>query len=281
MPAILMHCNYYEGRLPTLFDKAKYFGYDGVELRGSHLDLTTAAYVALIKGEMDRTGLTNVVVACPCDLNNPSADERAVAVGKASDLLRQSAAIGVRLFNTMAGSMVAKGVPYSDFHLNGSGCATWEQWAWAVEGYQALGAVAEELGVRLAFETHNGYIHDLAKPCAEFIKRIGSPAIGANLDMGNIVLNINGEPLVEAIEILGDRVYYNHLKNIYKPSTGGYIVCALPDGVIDNRVWLQELQRRGNSNPICLEEPRQGDRDYFAKQDIDYIRSILSDLGWS
>ena len=46
-------------------------GYDGVELRGSHLDLSTAQYMAVIKGEMDRTGLTNVVVACPCDLNNP------------------------------------------------------------------------------------------------------------------------------------------------------------------------------------------------------------------
>jgi sugar phosphate isomerase/epimerase len=281
MPAILMHCNYYEAQLPTLFDKAKLFGYDGVELRGSHKDLSTTEYISVIKAEMDRTGLTNVVVACPCDLNNPDAGERAAEVEKSIDLLKQSAAIGVRLFNTMAGSMVAKGIPYSDFHLNGSGCATWEQWAWAVEGYQALGAAAEGLGVKLAFETHNGYIHDLARPCAEFLRRIGSPAVGANLDMGNIVLNINGEPLVDAIEILGDKLYYNHLKNIYKPSTGGYIVCALPDGVIDNRVWLQELQKRGNSNPICLEEPRQGDRDYFAKQDIDYIRSILSDLGWA
>ncbi|MGE5530818.1 MAG: sugar phosphate isomerase/epimerase family protein, partial [Bacteroidota bacterium] len=281
MPAILMHCNYYEKQIPTLFDKAKFFGYDGVELRGSHEDLSTAQYVAFIKEQMDRTGLTNVVVACPCNLNNADADARAAEVEKASDLLRQAAGIGVNLFNTMAGSMVAQGVPYSEFHLNGSGCATWEQWAWAVEGYQALGAVASELGVKMAFETHNGYIHDLAKPCAEFLRRINSPAIGANLDMGNIVLNIKGEPLLVAIETLGDKLYYNHLKNIYKPSTGGYIVCALPDGVIDNRVWLRELQKAGNESPICLEEPRLGDRDYFAKQDIDYIRSILSDLAWS
>ena len=281
MPAILMHCNYYEAQLPTLFDKAKFFGYDGVELRGSHQDLSTAEYMAVVKGEMDRTGLANVVVACPCNLNNPCANERAAEVEKSIDLLKQAAGIGVLLFNTMAGSMVAQGVPYSDFHLNGSGCATWEQWAWAVEGYQALGAAGEELGVKLAFETHNGYIHDLAKPCAEFLQRIGSPAVGANLDMGNIVLNINGEPLVDAISILGGKLYYNHLKNIFKPSTGGYIVCGLPDGVIDNRVWLGELHKNGNESPICLEEPRLGDRDYFARQDIEYIRSILSDLGWN
>ncbi|MEI6502788.1 MAG: hypothetical protein WCP21_17400, partial [Armatimonadota bacterium] len=100
MPAILMHCNYYEAQLPTLFDKAKFFGYDGVELRGSHLDLSTAQYMAVIKGEMDRTGLTNVVVACPCDLNNPCADARAAEVEKSIDLLQQAAGIGVQVFNT-------------------------------------------------------------------------------------------------------------------------------------------------------------------------------------
>jgi sugar phosphate isomerase/epimerase len=276
-----MHINYFETgyTLATLFDKAKFYGYDGVELRGTREGLTPAKYVAAVKKEMARTGLS-VVMACPCDLNNPVAAERAAEVEKSVDLLRRAAAIGVRLFNTMAGSMVAAGVPYSDFHRNGSGCATWEQWAWAVAGYQQLGAVAEELDVKLAFETHNGYIHDLAKPTAEFLKQINSPAVGANLDMGNIVLNNNGESLKDALAILGDKVYYNHLKNIFKPSMGGYIVCGLKDGVIDNRVWAQTLKDTGNPSPICLEAPRQGDRDLFAKEDIEYFRWILEGIGW-
>jgi len=180
----------------------------------------------------------------------------------------------------MAGPLVVQGIPYSEFHQHGSGAATWEQWAWAVEGYQQLGAVAEELGVRMAFETHNGYIHDLAKPTAEFLRRIGSPALGANLDMGNIVLNSNGEPLQDALSILGNNIYYNHLKNIFKPSTGGYIVCGLADGVIDNRVWAQGLKDMGNDSPICLEAPRQGDRDFFAQDDIEYFRWVLEGIGW-
>jgi len=282
VPQVLMHINYFERSytLATLFDKAKFYGYDGVELRGTAEGLTPARYIAQVKKEMARTGLA-VTMACPCNLNNPDADARAAEVEKSTDLLRRASAIGIKLFNTMAGSMVAAGVPYSEFHLNGSGCATWEQWAWAVEGFQQLGAVAEELGVKMAFETHNGYIHDLAKPTAEFLKRIGSPAIGANLDMGNIVLNKNGEPLTEALSVLGDRVYYNHLKNIFKPSTGGYIVCGLSDGVIDNRVWAQTLKDAGNDSPFCLEAPRQGDRDLFAKQDIEYFRWVLEGLGWS
>lgn len=283
MPDILMHINYFERpyTLSTLFDKAKFYGYDGVELRGKADGLSTSEYLAAVKAEMDRTGTTSVVIACPCNLNNPDADARAAEVEWASDLLRQSAAIGVKLFNTMAGPMLAEGTAYSEFHLNGSGCATWQQWAWAVEGYKQLGAVAEELGVRMAFETHNCYIHDLAKPTAEFLRRIDSPAIGANLDMGNIVLNKNGEPLTEALTVLDDKIYYNHLKNVFKPSVGGYVICGLPHGVIDNRVWAKFLMEKGNNSPICLEAPRQGDRDFFAKEDIEYFRWVLEGIGWS
>jgi len=283
MPDIIMHVNYFESgyTLGELFTKARLYGYDGVELRGFRAETSTAEYVAEIAREWRRSGLRHVLMACPCDLNNPDAAYRAAQVEKCGDLLRQAAGIGVRLCNAMAGTMVAAGVPYAEYHRNGSGCATAEQWAWAVEGFQQLGAVAEELGVRMAFETHNGYIHDLAKPTAEFLRRIGSPAIGANLDMGNIVLNKNGEPLRDALSILGDKIYYNHLKNILKPSTGGYIVCGLADGVIDNRVWAQTLKDTGNNSPICLEAPRQGDREFFAKADIEYFRWVLEGIGWA
>lgn len=283
MPAVIMHINYFESGFSfgALFDKAKFYGYDGVELRGAHQDMATGDYVALVKQEMDRTGIGEVIMACPCNLNNPDAGERAAEVEKSSDLLRQAAGIGVRLFNTMAGPLTVPGVPYTEFERHGSGAATWEQWAWAVEGFQQLGQVAGELGVKLAFETHNGYIHDLARPTAEFLQRIGSPAIGANLDMGNIVLNKHGEPVLGAIAALGEKIYYNHLKNILKPSTGGYIVCGLADGVIDNRIWMQALKERGYSGPVCLEAPRAGDRDFFAKDDIEYFRWLLEGIGWA
>lgn len=283
MPQIIMHVNYYEAgyTLGELFDKAIHFGYDGVELRGFRPDTSTADYVAMIAAEWQRTGLQTVTMACPCDLNNPDAAYREAEVAKCSDLLRQAAGIGVHTCNAMAGTMVAAGIPYSDFHLNGSGCATEEQWDWAVAGYQQLGAVAEGLGMKLAFETHNGYIHDLATPTAEFLRRIGSPAVGANLDMGNIVLNQNGESVEKAIEILGAGVFYLHLKNLYLPSTGGYIVCPMSDGVIDNRVMLRLLQAQGYTGLICLEEPRRGDRDHFARTDIEYIRGVLQDLNWA
>ena len=282
MPAVIMHINYFERgySLGTLFDKARFYGYDGVELRGARDGLSPAEYVAEVKQEMDRTGLSNVIMACPTNLNNPDPAERSAAVEKSAELLRLAAGIGVRLFNTMAGPLLLKDVPYTEFHRHGSGAATWEQWAWGVEGFQQLGAIASELGVKMAFETHNGYIHDLAKPTAEFLRRINSPAIGANLDMGNIVLNSNGESVSDAVAALGDKIYYNHLKNVFKPSVGGYVICGLADGVIDNRIWMQALKDMGYEGPICLEAPRQGDRDFFAKDDIEYFRWLLDGIGW-
>jgi sugar phosphate isomerase/epimerase len=283
MPQLIMHVNYFESGydLSVLFDKACQYGYDGVELRGFKPDLSTADYLKAVKTEWDRTGLATVIMACPCNLNQPEASDRAAEIEKCSDLLRQAAAIGVNLCNAMAGPMLAEGIPYYEFHRHGSGVATWEQWAWGVEGFQQLGAVAEEVGMRLAFETHNGYIHDLARPTAEFVRRINSPAVGANLDLGNIVLNSQGEGVAEACEALAGCLYYTHLKNIFKPSQGGYVICGLADGVIDNRLFMRCLQAQGYEAPLCLEAPRQGDRDFFAKEDIAYLRSVLADLGWS
>lgn len=282
MPAVIMHVNYFETgyTLAELFDKARLHGYDGVELRGFRKDTDTAEYVAEVRREWTRTGLHHVLMACPCDLNNADAGYREAEVEKCSDLLRQAAAIGVRTCNAMAGTLLGEGCKYGEFDRNGSAAASDDQWAWAVEGYQALGAVAEELGMKLAFETHNCYLHDLAIPTAEFLRRIGSPAVGANLDMGNIVLNSRGESVPAAIEVLGDRIFYLHLKNLYLSPGGGYVVCPLSDGVIDNRLMLRLLQAQGFSGPICLEAPRGGDRDHFARTDIEYVRGVLRDLAW-
>lgn len=283
MPPILMHINYFEHgyNLATLFDKAIHYGYDGVELRGNRGELSTEEYIAEVATEIQRTNITHVTMACPTNLNNPDPAEREAAVAKSADLLRRAAAIGVRVFNTMAGPMLNPDYPYTDFHKQGSGYADWQQWQWAVDGYRDLCRVAEELDVILAFETHNGYIHDLAKPTAELLRRIDSPAIGANLDMGNIVLNSDGESADDAVDILGDKIYYLHLKNMFKISgQPGFIPCPLSDGCIDNRSWMRRMRQIGYKGLICLEAPRQGDRDQFARQDIEYFRGLLADICW-
>jgi sugar phosphate isomerase/epimerase len=283
MPDIIMHVNYFEAGYPlaTLFDKAKFYGYQGVELRGFRADTTTPDYLKEVKAEWDRTGLPHVILACPAELNNPSTEARAASVDKCCDLLRQAAGIGVKLFNCFTGSLLAEGAAYTDFDKNGSAAATEDTWQWAVEAYQQIGSVAGEVGLKMGFETHNCYLHDLAAPARQLVDLIDRPAVGLNLDMGNIVINPKGEPMEEVIRILSDKIHYVHLKNLYRPAlVGGWIVCGLADGVIDNRTQLRLLREVGYAGPLCLEAPRQGDRDFFARSDIEYIRWVLNGLGW-
>lgn len=282
MPDILMHINYFEAGYPLAvsFDKAKYYGYAGIELRGFRAETSTPDYLAEVKREWDRTGLKHVVLSCPAKFSNPDDAVRAESLEQCSDLLRQAAGIGVKAFNAMTGGIYPPNGRPGHFEDSGSEVAEEEHWQWAVEGYQQLGPLAESLGQILAFEVHMGNLHDIAAPTRKLLDLIGSPAVGANLDMGNVVLHAHGESAVEATRILGEKLLYTHLKNVFTPSSGGYIVCGLADGIIDNRVWMQELKDMGYQGLLCLEAPRQGDRDLFAKQDIEYIKSVLADLGW-
>jgi sugar phosphate isomerase/epimerase len=282
MPDIIMHVNYFETGYPlsTTFDKAKFYGYQGVELRGVRKDTATADYLKEIKTEWDRTGLKHVILSCPAKLTDDDANAREQSLAECVDLLQQAAGIGVQVFNAMAGPVFSPNGRPGHFEDSGSEVAAPEHWERATAGYKQLGPLAQSLGQTLAFEVHMGYLHDIAAGTRKLLDMIDCPAVGANLDMGNVVLHAHGEGVVDACRILGDKLLYTHLKNVFTPSAGGYIVCGLADGIIDNRVWMQTLMDMNYGGLICLEAPRQGDRDYFAKTDIDYIRSVLDDLGW-
>jgi len=280
MAKIFMHINYFEHgyTIAETFDKAMRYHFDGVELRVTPQGMSPEAYANAVRKETQRTGCRNVVFGVPCDAMQKDPAARRKSLDNAIAFLKATADVGCRLYNTYAGTLVAEGATYRDFHRNGSACATEDQWRWAVDAYQELGDAAESVGVRLAFETHNCYIHDLAKPTRELLRRIDRPSVGANLDMGNIVLNQNGESVADAIELLKDRIYYVHLKNMLIPSVGGYIACGMGDGVIDHRAYLRQLKSLNYDGPICLESPRQGDHDYFAACDIAYIKSLCEEI---
>lgn len=285
MPDLIMHINYFESgyELSYAFDKVLEHGFDGIELRGASREgLSTEDYLKKVQAEMDRTGMTTVLLSFNANFMSGIAEKRQAELERWSEVLKRGIDMGVKTFNTFTGTLVLPGIPYTQFERHGSGCAQIEHYQWGTEAYQALGAIAEAGGARLAFETHNAYLHDLAKPAAKLCDMIGSPAVGVNLDMGNIVLNSKGEPLAQALEILKGKVFYLHLKNMILPRGAGqsYSACHISDGIIDNRVMLKTLKEQGFDGPIGLEAPRQGDRDYFAKVDIAYIKSLCKDLGW-
>lgn len=283
MPDVIMHCNYFERgySVQQTFDKAVRHGYDGVELRGRPRDegMSTDEYLDLVAAEKKRTGI-QVVLALNSNLMNPDADERRAQLEHWSHVLKRGIDMGVLTYNAMSGGLSCETAGRYEYDKTGSGAAEDEHWKWAAEGYQELGAIAQQGGARLAFETHMGLLTDIAAPTRKLLDMIDSPAVGANLDMGNIVLHPKGETLDEALEILEGKVYYTHLKNVYLVPGGGWICCHISDGVIDNYRFLEILQRQGYDGMIGLEAPRQGDRNHFAAVDCQYVRSICRDLDW-
>lgn len=284
MPDVIMHCNYFEHgyTVAETFDKVVEHGYDGIELRGRpRFDNTTEEYLDDVEKQMKRTGITSLVLSLPGDFMKADSEVRAASVDELTYVLKRGMDMGCRTFNAMCGALAAPGFDYGEFEKHGSNYASSEHWQWATAAYQQLGAVAAEGGARIAFETHNVYIHDLAKPTKKLLDMIDCDAVGANLDMGNIVLHADGESLEDALEILKGKLYYVHLKNMLRLRPGGFAAVGLAEGCIDNRQFLRILKKQGYDHPIGVEAPRPGDRDYFAASDLAYTRSLLEYLDWS
>jgi sugar phosphate isomerase/epimerase len=181
----------------------------------------------------------------------------------------------------MTGVVMAPGAKYDEYGRNGSSAATEEHWQWAVEGFQTLGDLASELGFLFAFEIHNCYLHDLPEPARKLVDRIDRPSVGINFDYGNIIWHPSDPGLAEAIQVCAGRLYYVHLKNSYVVTEGGQrisIRSGLADGIINNRDLLRQVKALDFRGPICIEAPRQGDREQFAKEDIAYLRSVMAEV---
>ena len=120
-----------------------------------------------------------------------------------------------------------------------------------------------------------GYLHDLPASAAKLIEQIDHPAVGANLDYGNIIYFAERPTLAESVALwLGVSIMY--LKNSVALPTGGQLPTALADGEINHQGICAFLSRLG-LRPICIEAPR-GDPGWFAQQDLAYIRSVIRDI---
>jgi sugar phosphate isomerase/epimerase len=283
---LIMHVNYCEQgqTLAEICRKAVAWGFDGVEFRSRRArDADAESYLDALARAVQEAGLRHVLFGGPGpDLMQPDAAAREAEVARYAAFLRAAAArFRLTVCNTMAGNLMnpVRGIPYGEYERHGSFAAQSHHWEWAAEGFRALAAVAENLGVRLAFETHMCYLHDTPEATRRLVDLIGHPAVGITFDYGNIVALRQAPPLAEALERCGDRIVYVHLKNSLASGTGARIAVALGDGEINHREYLRLLRTRGFDGPIAVEAPRAGDREWFARQDHAYIRSVMAELG--
>jgi sugar phosphate isomerase/epimerase len=285
---IIMHVNYCEQgqTVREICEKAVAWGYDGVEFRRkrSGVEETTEQYLKELAKSVKASGLKHVLFGYPGPLLiKESAAEREREVEEAIAFYKDVAKrLRVRTVNLLTGALhnPDKSVSYFEYTKHGSFIVTDEQWGWQVKGCQEMADGLKDVDIRFGFETHMVYVHDTVEAVKKLVHDINRPSIGANLDYGNIIDFQKHPSLEEAVSALAGKIHYVHLKNS-APMRGapGRMATGLGEGEVNNRQFVRLLIAAGYKGPLCLEAPRPGDREWYAPQDLAYIKSVLADLG--
>ena len=271
---VIMHVNYCEQgqTIEEMCRKAVAWGFDGIEFRSrrERVEETLEEYLDKIEAGVKASGLRQVVFGSPGPaLILEDAGQRQGEVEKAIAFYTEaSERFGVRTCNLVTG-WLGIGEPVTDDH-----------WAWQVKGCQDIADGLKDVDIRFGFETHRGYVHDTVESTSKLVQDIDRPSIGGNLDYGNMVSREDKPSLEDAIKAFGRKLHYVHLKNSAPiRRVQGRMATSLGEGEINNRQFVRLLMETGYTGPICVEAPRAGDREWFAQQDLAYIKSVLSDLG--
>jgi sugar phosphate isomerase/epimerase len=174
-------------------------------------------------------GLTPITVAAFCDLLEPGQDE---ALRRRIDFARRLGASYV--LTDATGRADLGGRPRQ-----------------LVNSLRCLADYAEDRGVRIALEIHEGPTRN-GKLAAEFLDRVDHPNVGVNYDTGNVYYYNDGIDPAEDIHHVAGRVVHVHLKD----TTGGkgeWQFCALGDGRVKFPAILQALRSAGFTGPYSLE----------------------------
>ena len=96
-------------------------------------------------------------------------------------------------------------------------------------------------------------------------------------------MNKTGESIDKVFELLPDKIYYAHLKNmmiVRLPNDGGvsYSVTRLDSGYIDQSRVMRHLKERLVGGIIAIEYPCPGDGVIAALRDMEYIRFLKNEL---
>ena len=95
---------------------------------------------------------------------------------------------------------------------------------------------------------------------------------------GNIFLNRNGGSIADAFRLIGDKIYYAHLKNLLRMANSFMCVTRLEEGHIDQMEVMRGLKDHLRSNILAIEYPVTGDGAIAARRDMDYIRFLKEEL---
>ncbi len=259
-------------------EKAKAFGYAGIELRDFRdIDLSSASGVARALTQaselVQSLGLTlTSLFYGPLPVSR--GDERASEEREFCDILALLSDHSVDILHTRL-SLCAPG----DIREIISAEARENDYSAVEATLKRVTSQAERFGVRVALETHMGTIHDTAASQLRIISAIDSPFLTASLDFANMLIAHRGERICEAIRLFGHRVGYTHIKNLKLLPIGYDWNIPVRWGDIDYFKVFQALKNESYNGPIAVEYCGSGDPDVYAEDDARYITDLQARVG--
>jgi L-ribulose-5-phosphate 3-epimerase len=253
--------------LDAAIDATKRAGFDAIELacKSPHFDLETARRDAPgVAQRIESEGLKVAALSLYNNFTDPA--QLDAHVEAATTFLRLAP-----LFQT-AMVKLTPGPP-------GSAAATPAHWASLETAIQRLVPVAQEVGVRLAFETHMRQLTDTLASSRRLLEIAPSRVVGLTVDFSN--LSFAGEPMPEAFAALKDRMYHVHLKNGTIDESGGWCFQALDQGLTDYRLVLRALREaryEGYFSLECLGLDARREPERTATRDLQILRQLWSEI---
>jgi sugar phosphate isomerase/epimerase len=299
--------------LETMLDKAKSFGYDGVELAcwGDHFEVAKAdsAYCAAKRKLLDAQGLqcfaisSHLVGQCVCDNIDSrhqtilpesvwgDGDPEGVRQRAAADLIETAAAakrLGVKVVNGFTGSSIWQYLysfpPVSKATIDEGFADFGRRWKPILDAFQ-------DHGIRFGLEVHPTEIaFDIASAERAIDAVKGHPAFGFNYDPSHF--GYQGVDYVKFIRKFHDRIFHVHMKDV------GWSDVPTEAGVFGGHVDFHDSRRywdfksvgRGNINfekiiralndigytgPLSVEWEDGGmDREYGARESCEFCKRL-------
>ncbi len=278
MAEVYLHANIFRGQpFARAVRKAKSFGYDGMEAWFSHFRDRNDPVGSLteLKRVTDSEGVRMPVAPLSADLLVDDVSVRQDNLSRTVDYIGEVGALGFEWMNGYIGWLNA---PNGSWHESGSVMAAGAHHERAVEGCAAMAKAAEEAGITITLEIHMRTPHDSAASAMRILDAVDSPRMMANIDSGNLHGVNHAESPTEAVDILGKRLGYAHLKNCRRFGEQADYHYPLWGGDLDYAVIIRHMHEQGYTGPYCIEYSGDGDRSYRAREDLNYVREILTDL---
>jgi sugar phosphate isomerase/epimerase len=263
MKYILQSWNYRRYDFTYALDRARAYGWDGIELSKLHINLDAFdTAITPIMAKAKEYGLPIYVVDAGIICESP--DTVAQSKGTFEVVCRGLEKNHIPILNVTT-CFGKKGKPNDD----------------VVKETAALlretGDFCKTIGVKVVIETHLFSLAETVSQTLTLIDRTGSDNVGVNLDPGNLVRADGHEDPVEAIGMCGNKLGHVHAKNLITFG-GEHRNTPLAEGDIDYGQFIAALHRHRYTGPVAMENGSPGCPNDPAEKDIRFFRDIASQV---